>query len=79
MLCGIGVCGVCVDTGGDGDWSVQACRETEDGFPSWHKDGQVSQVSVCVREGEGEGGEGGGGEERGRGGDREYYTGDTTM
>ena len=46
MLCGIGVCVVCVDTGGDGDWSVQACRETEDGFPSWHKDGQVSQVSV---------------------------------
>ena len=78
MLCGIGVCGVCVDTGGDGDWSVQACREAEDGFPSWHKDGQVSQVSVCVRGERGEEREGGGGGGGGREGGR-VYTGDTTM
>ena len=33
------------DVGGDGDWSIQTCREETHGFQSGHQDGQVSPVS----------------------------------
>ena len=38
------------DAGGDGDWSLQACREEENGLQSWDQDGQVSSVSESGRE-----------------------------
>ena len=40
-----------VGAGGDGDWSIQTCREEAHGFQSGHQDGQVSPVSEGGREG----------------------------
>ena len=48
-----------LDVGGDGDWSVQACRQKTHGFQSWHQDSQVSPVSEGGRGEGGMGGEGG--------------------